>query len=161
MARLRWSTLGAVTIVVGTLSAVGLRWWTTRGHVPVTVPLLLAGVLLALAALVLVFGLRVRRDVRDQTLDDPVGASRVLVLGQAAAITAAIHVGYLLAQLGLALPRWDAPEPRAQVLRVLTCLVAAGALGAAGMLTQHFCRVPPDDEDEVQDSGDHRPGATA
>src|SRR5699024_12450541 len=48
MTRLRWSTLGAVTIVVGTLSAVGLRWWTTRGTLPLTGPLLLAGVLLAL-----------------------------------------------------------------------------------------------------------------
>ncbi len=161
MTRLRWSTLGAVTIVVGTLSAVGLRWWTTRGNVPVTVPLLLAGVLLALAGLVLVFGLRVRRDVREHTLDDPVGASRVLVLGQAAAVTAAIHVGYLLAQLGLALPRWDAPEPRSQALRVIACLAAAVALGAAGMLTQHFCRVPPEDEDDDEGSGGHQPGAAA
>ena len=159
MGRLRWSTLGAVTIVAGTIAVVALRWWTTRGHLPVTVPLVLAGVLLALAVLVLVFGLRVRSAVRKHTLDDPVGASRVLVLGQAAAITAAIHVGYLLAQLGLALPRWDAPEPRAQAIRVLTCLVAAAALVAAGMLTQHFCRVPPEDEDDDRDP--NRPDAAA
>src|SRR5699024_1602126 len=121
-------------------------WWTTRGHMPVNVPILLAGVLLALAAVVLFFGFRVRSAVRNHTLDDPVGASRVLVLGQAAAVTAAAHLGYLLAQLGLALPRWEAPEPRAQAIRVLACLVAAVAFGAAGMLTQHFCRVPPEDE---------------
>ena len=158
MSRLRWSTLGAVTIVAGTISVVALRWWTTSGHLPVHVPLLLAAVLLALAVLVLVFGLRVRAAVRRHTLDDPVGAARVLVLGQAAAITAAIHLGYLFAQLGLALPRWDAPEPRAQAIRVLICLVTAGALGAAGMLTQHFCRVPPEDDDD-QDSSP--PGVSA
>ena len=154
MSRLRWSTLGAVTIVAGTISVVALRWWTTLGHLPVHVPLLLAAVLLALAVLVLVFGLRVRAAVRRHT----VGAARVLVLGQAAAITAAIHLGYLFAQLGLALPRWDAPEPRAQAIRVLICLVTAGALGAAGMLTQHFCRVPPEDDDD-QDSSP--PGVSA
>lgn len=151
MRRLRWSTLGAVTIVAGTISVVALRWWTTRGHMQVNVPVLLAGVLLALAVLVLVFGLRVRSAVRNHTLDDPVGASRVLVLGQAAAVTAAIHLGYLLAQLGLALSRWEAPEPRAQAIRALACLVAAGALVAAGMLTQYFCQVPPEDEDDDQD----------
>ncbi len=159
MGRLRWSTLGAVTIVAGTISVVALRWWTTRGHLPVNVPIVLAGVLLALAVLVLIFGLRVRAAVRNHTLDDPVGASRVLVLGQSAAVTAAVHVGYLLAQLGLALPRWEAPEPRAQVLRVVVCLVAALGLAAAGMLTQHFCRVPPEDDDDEQ--GPRPPGATA
>lgn len=143
----RWPTLGAVVIVAGTVSVVALRWWTTRGHVPVHVPILLAGVLLALAAIVMIFGLRVRRAIRAGSLDDPVGASRVLVLGQAAAVTAAIHLGYLLAQLGLTLPHWGAPEPRSQGIRVLAGLIAAGLLAAAGMLTQHFCRVPPDDED--------------
>ena len=159
MGRLRWPTLGAVTIVAGTISVVALRWWTTRGHMPVNVPIVMAGMLLALAILVLIFGLRVRAAVRSHTLDDPVGASRVLVLGQAAAITAAVHVGYLLAQLGLALPRWDAPDPRAQAIRVMVCLIAAAALGAAGMLTQHFCRVPPEDEDDDQERP--HPGATA
>lgn len=159
MRRLRWSTLGAVTIVVGTISVVALRWWTTRGNLPVDVPILLAGVLLALAALVLVFGLRVRRAVRQHTLDDPVGASRVLVLGQAAAVTAAAHVGYLLAQLGLALPHWNAPDPRAQAIRALACLLAAIAFGVAGMLTQHFCQVPPEDEDDDPDPS--RPDAPA
>lgn len=148
MSRLRWSTVGAVTIVAGTVSVVALRWWVTRGHVPVTVPIVLTGVLIALSVLVMIFGLRVRAAVRAHTLDDPVGASRVLVLGQAAAVTAAIHVGYLLAQLGLAIPHWNAPEPRAQAARALAALVAALALGAAGMLTQHFCRVPPEDEDD-------------
>ncbi|WP_168211645.1 DUF3180 domain-containing protein [Ruania zhangjianzhongii] len=148
-----------MTIVAGTISVVALRWWTTRGHLPVNVPIVLAGVLLALAVLVLIFGLRVRAAVRNHTLDDPVGASRVLVLGQSAAVTAAVHVGYLLAQLGLALPRWEAPEPRAQVLRVVVCLVAALGLAAAGMLTQHFCRVPPEDDDDEQ--GPRPPGATA
>ncbi|UFU03508.1 DUF3180 domain-containing protein [Ruania suaedae] len=147
IARLRWPTLGAVVVVAGTISVVGLRWWTTRGNLAPDVPLLLTGVLFALAALVLVLGLRVRRAVVRARLDDPVGAARILALGQAAAITAAIHVGYLLAQLALAVPRLSAPEPRELALRSALALVGALALGAAGMITQWCCRTP-DDEDE-------------
>ncbi len=160
IAMLRWPTLGAVTVVAGTVSIVALRWWTTRGNVPPDVPVLLAGVLAALAVLVLVLGLRVRRAVTDARVDDPVGAARVLALGQAAAVTAAIHVGYLLAQLAMTLPRLTAPEPREQLLRVVLALLAAGALGVAGMVTQWFCRVP-DDGDEGQGRDDEDDAAAA
>lgn len=153
MTRLRWTTLAAIAIVAGTVSAVGLRWWTSRGHLPVDVPLMLALVLIALAALILVLGLRVRHAVRAQDIDDPIGASRILVLGQAGAITAAIHLGYFLAQIGLALPHLAAPAPREQALHALAGIVGAVALGVAGLLTQHWCRIPPEDEDDGGNNG--------
>lgn len=162
MTHLRWRALAAVVIVAGTVSAVGLRWWTSRGHLPVTVPLMLALVLLTLAVLVLVLGLRVRSAVRAHALDDPIGASRILVLGQAGAVTAAIHVGYFLAQIALALPHVSAPEPHDQVLRCVAGILGAVALGAAGLLTQHWCRIPPEDDDDdgTGPSGPSGPGAS-
>ncbi|UFU07173.1 DUF3180 family protein [Ruania halotolerans] len=157
ISRLRWSTLGAIAVVSGTIALVALRWWATQGNVAPTVPFLLAGVLGALAALVLALGLRVRRAVSTGHLDDPVGAARVLALGQAAAITAAIHFGYLGAQAANAIPHLQAPEPREQLVRTIAAMVAAGALLAAGMLTQWWCQVPEDD-DENEPPGGPVPG---
>jgi|SRR5690625_1291417 len=160
MSPLRVRTLAAVAIVAGTFSAVGLRWWTSRGHLPITVPLMLALVLLALAALVLVLGLRVRRALRAQDVDDPIGASRILVLAQAGALTAAIHLGYFLAQIGLTLPYLSAPAPREQLLRALAGVLGALALAAAGLLTQHWCRVPPDDDEDDGQGQEETPGTS-
>ncbi|SEE92115.1 DUF3180 domain-containing protein [Ruania alba] len=151
--RLGWPTLGAIVVVSGTIAVVALRWWTTRGNVAPTVPILLAGVLAALAALVLVLGLRVRRAVSSGHLDDPVGASRVLALGQAASITAAIHLGYLGAQAAIAAGNLQAPDPREQLIRVLVAVLAAGALLVAGMITQWCCQVPEDDDDDDPPGG--------
>ena len=145
--RVRWSTLGAVFLVVGTLSAVVLRWWQSRGGDLPLMPLLLAALLVIVGATTLLLGLRVRRWVtRGELLDGP-GATRTLALGQTSALAGAAIGGYLAASLGLAVLRLEAPDPRAVAISSAICLLAAVAMSVAGMITQWCCRVPPEDED--------------
>lgn len=145
--RVRWSTLGAVFLVVGTLSAVALRWWQSRGGDLPLMPLPLALLLVLVGATTLLLGLRVKRWVgRGELLDGP-GATRTLVLGQTAALAGAAVGGYLTASLALAAMRLEAPDPRAVAVSSGICLLAAVAMTVAGMITQWCCRVPPDDDD--------------
>lgn len=148
MQRLRWQSLAACFVIAGTISVIALRWWTSRGNNPIPVPLSHAVLLLVLAGGVLFLGLRIRRFIRDGVEFDAIGAARTLALGQAAAITAAAHVGYFTAQLALALPRIAAPEPRMQAWLAAAAILASGILIAAGLITEWCCKVPPEDEDE-------------
>lgn len=144
--QLRWSTLGAVFLVVGTLSAVVLRWWESRGGALPPIPLLLAVLLVLVAVIVLVLGLRVRRWVSRGEAIDALGATRTLVMGQTAALAGAALAGYLAASLVLAVLRLPAPEPREVAIGSGVTLLAALAMAGAGMLTQWCCRVPSDDD---------------
>lgn len=146
--QVRWINLGAVYLIVGTVSAVALRWWqSSGGNLPILSPLL--AVLLALVAVTtLVLGLRVRRWVGRGDDIDPLGATRTLVLGQAAAIAGAALAGYLTASLVLALLRLPAPEPRSVAISSAWGLAAAVAMAVAGMTAQWCCRVPPDEDEE-------------
>jgi hypothetical protein len=145
--RLRWSALGAVFLAVGTLSAVALRWWQSRGGDLPLMPLPLALLLVLVGATALLLGLRVKRWVaRGELLDGP-GATRTLVLGQTAALAGAAVGGYLTASLALAAMRLEAPDPRAVAISSAICLLAAIAMAVAGMITQWCCKVPPEDDD--------------
>lgn len=146
--QVRWRTLGAVFLVVATISAVALRWWQSRGEDLPTLSMLLAGLLVLVGAVVLVLGLRVRRWVRGGDPIDGVGATRTLVLGQTAAIAGAVLAGYLSASLVLALLQVSAPEPREVAVRSGLSLLAAAAMAVAGMITQWCCQVPPDDDEQ-------------
>lgn len=150
MQRLRWQSLAACFVIAGTISVIGLRWWTSRGHNPIPVPSSHAVLLVLLAVGVLCLGLRIRRFLRAGTAFDPIGAARTLALGQAAAITGAAHVGYFAAQLALALPRLAAPEPRTQAWLAAAAILASGSMIVAGLITEWCCKVPPEDEDEPQ-----------
>lgn len=144
--QLRWPVLGAAYLLVGTLSAVALRWWQSRGGTLPPISLLLAGLLLLVAVVVLVLGLRVRRWIRRGDPIDSLGATRTLVLGQTAALAGAVVGGYLTASLALALGELSAPEPRAVAIASGCSLLAAAAMAVAGMIAQWCCQVPPEDD---------------
>ena len=146
--QVRWINLGAVYLVVGTVSAVALRWWQSSGGNLPMISALLAVLLLAVAVTVVLLGLRVRRWVGRGDRIDPLGATRTLVLGQAAAVTGAILAGYLTASLVLALLGLPAPEPRSVATGSALGLTAAVVTAVAGMVAQWCCRVPPEDDDE-------------
>lgn len=143
---IRWSTVGAVFLVVGTLSAVALRWWQSRGSDLPAISPLLAALLAIVAVVVLVLGLRVRRWVRRGEVIDGPGATRTLALAQSAALAGAVLAGYLTASLALALLRIEAPEPRAVAGASALALVAAIATTVSGMVAQWCCQVPPSDD---------------
>lgn len=156
MQRLRWQTLFAVFVVTGAVSTVGLRAWISRGNSPVPIPWIQILLVVVLSVGVALLGLRIRRFVRRGELLNPVDAVRTLVLGQAAAVTGAIHLGYFVAQLLLALPRLEAPDPRTQAWLAGGAIVASALMVAAGLFAEWCCRVPPE-----EDSQDPPPSGTA
>jgi len=114
---------------------------------------MLAVLLAAIAVVVALLGLRVRRWVGRGERVDPLGATRTLVLGQAAAVAGAALAGYLTASLALALTRLPAPEPRSVAVASALGLLAAASMAVAGMVTQWCCRVPPDDDGDPPQRG--------
>lgn len=157
--RLRWQTLVTVFVVAGAVSTMGLWAWTSRGNNPIPIPWLQILLLVVLSGGVLAMGLRIRRYVRKAEPVNPVDAVRTLVLGQAAAITGAVHLGYFSAQLVLALPRLQAPDPRAQAWAAGAAIVASSVMIAAGWVAEWCCRVPPSDADP-SDPADPPDGST-
>lgn len=93
--------------------------------------------------------LRVRRE-----RVDPGRAVTFLVLGKAAALGGVLSAsGYLVFAL-MFVDRWEAPEPRARVIRGLVAVFAGVATAVAGLLLERACRV--DDTDPDGDSSDRR-----
>ncbi|HLS26870.1 MAG TPA: DUF3180 domain-containing protein [Beutenbergiaceae bacterium] len=156
MQRLRWQTLLAVFLVAGAVSTIGLRAWVSRGNNPVPIPWIQIALILVLSVGVALLGWRIRRFVGKGELLNPVDAVRTLVLGQATAVTGAIHLGYFTAQLVLALPRLEAPDPRTQAWSAGGAIFASVLMIAAGLFAEWCCRVPPD-----EDSEDPPPAGTA
>ena len=147
MNELRWRPLFAIFLIAGTASAIALRWWSSRGNNPVPIPLSHVLMIVVVAAVVVVLGLRIRRYVHRHEAFDAIGATRTLALAQAVAITGVVHIGYFAAQLGLALPRVNAPDPRTQAWLAAAGIIASVILVGAGLLAQWCCRVPDDDDD--------------
>lgn len=145
--------LRSIGLIAGiSAAALTLVLWLLqqRGTFPVRLPVGVVAVLLIAATIVLLLGLRIRRWLHRGDHIDPLGATRTLVLGQAAAIAGAIQAGYFVAQILLSLPRLHAPEPKAVLATAVVALIAAAVLVAAGLITQWCCRLPPEGEEDSQ-----------
>lgn len=147
MTHIGWRLLAGLYLVVGGLATVVLRWFNMRGTDPFPVPISVIILLAAIAAVVAYLGLRVRRWVRSGEKFDVIGATRTLALAQASALVGAMQAGYFTALVLTVIEAWPAPEAQSVVFSALAALAAAGALIAAGLLTQWCCRVPPEDDD--------------
>lgn len=143
----RVRAVALILLVSGAAFTVLLWFLEGRGTDPVRLPGAVVVVLLLVAVGVAGLGLRVRHWLRRREHVDPIGATRTLVLGQAAGIAGAIQGGYALAQILVSIPRLPAPEPQLVLATAVAALVASAALSAAGLLAQWCCRVPPEDDD--------------
>ncbi|MGO0576514.1 DUF3180 family protein [Ornithinimicrobium panacihumi] len=133
---------------------------STGGSVP---QLIWLGVvpLVAMIALVLVLSWQVRRYVSGKgspaNRPSPQRARGTLVGAQAAALGGAALVGWYAAHVLLHLPLVDVPSQRGQLLWALVHAVLAAALSVAGFVGQHWCRIPPGEDDDedgtVKDGG--------
>ncbi|MBG6238895.1 hypothetical protein IWX78_001867 [Mycetocola sp. CAN_C7] len=113
---------------------------------PITLPL----TLLAAAAIVLGFAIPIRRTVTGKRVAriDPFQAMRVVVLAKASS-----HVGALLTGVGLGAVIYFSTRPvlpalGSMWLAIATCIGAA-VLTAAGLVAEHLCTLPKDDDDDA------------
>ncbi|HLS02609.1 MAG TPA: DUF3180 domain-containing protein [Beutenbergiaceae bacterium] len=147
MTQIGWKPLLGLYLGVGGVSTLVLRWFQLRGTDPFPVPLSVIIVLVLIAGLVLCFGIRIRRWVRDGEHFDAVGATRTLALAQAASLVGAMQAGYFTSQIIIVYEALPAPDAWRVTLFGIAALVAAGVLIAAGLIAQWCCRVPPDEDD--------------
>lgn len=113
--------------------------------------------LVAVTVLVLVMSFQIRRYVQGRTRvrPSPQRGRGTLVGAQAAALGGAALLGWYLANALVHLPTVDVPSHRVQLVWGLAHAGAALALSVAGYVGQHWCRVPPgDDEDDGVPDGD-------
>lgn len=145
--------LVTVAAAVTLFSAVLWHFYTRAGSLLPGPAWITVAILLVLAGLVLWGGWKVRRYQRGRRDKDftVLGAASALRLAQAGAITGAVVVGWFLGHLAILLPDRDL-TPYARQLLPLGLLIAAGVLlCVAGLVAQHWCRIPEDRQDRDED----------
>lgn len=147
---------GLVTLVAGWLA---MRWFESSARTLPDPGWLGLVAILFLVATLLVAGRQVKttRDGSAERPITPLRAARILVLGQAGALTGAVLVGWYLASVLTLLPDADIESQRARIWPFAIHAVVALGLAISGMVVQRWCRIRPRDEDEegANGSGTH------
>lgn len=154
----RPGTAVLIAVVTGAVGWYALRLWESSGRLAPPVPWTALAGLVALAVAVVASGLPVRRwrSGARQTRLDPLVAARTVVFAKAAVYGGALFAGWYAAQALAVLPDVVGGRRTRLVLAALSA-VAGVAVVAAGFLVQHWCTLPPGDEDGQKDQD--RPGA--
>lgn len=142
--------LAAFAVAAALLSGLTAWWMQTAGLAPLAMPWTVLPVLLAIAGLVLWWGLPVRRwNAGDRSKPlDPLKAARTVALAKAVAHAGAIFTGwYFGAGIGLVADLGIDPRRERFVLS-MAATVAAVLVTAAGLLVERWCRRPPEDEED-------------
>ncbi|GAA2826403.1 uncharacterized protein DUF3180 [Leucobacter komagatae] len=124
-------------------------WLSSRGRPPIVLPYSLPVTLVALAIVLIVLGLRLRRHIaKGIGAVNPFQAVRLLATALAGQIVAALFAGFggglLLSLVGRTVP---APTPT--WLPMLITAMAAIALLMCAIITEHMCRIPPSEDPEA------------
>lgn len=138
--------LGSAAIGAG-LAVVIQAWLSSRGRPPIVPPYSMAVTLAALAILLIVLGLRLRRNMRKGVgAVNPFQAVRLLATARAGQIVGAVFSG-VAAGLLMSLIGRSVPAPTSTWLPMLVTGLAALALLACAVIAERLCRVPPGGED--------------
>ena len=133
----------AMGAALGLVLQFALSW---RGSAPLVPPLSLAVSLVLLAAVLLVFGIRLHRQIRKQPgAINPFHAVRLLVTARAGQLVGALFGGFG-AGLALALVGRSVPAQPGVWLPMVLVAIAGAALVACAAIVEHWCRVPPGDD---------------
>jgi len=141
-----WTAI--LTAFVATAVAwVALDTWTGSGNNPPPLGWPAVAGTLALVAVLIGAGLQVRQWIRGsgERRVDPLLAARIAVLAKAGAYCGAVLVGWYLGQALDIYPDLVGMR-RDRFIVALVAAASAVALSAAGFVVQHWCRVPPGDD---------------
>ncbi len=151
MRRTPWPRLVLIAGVVAALTTGLLKILEGRGSILVGPPVLSTVVTLGIAGLVLVMGWNVRQFVQGKRPGtDPIVAARTVALATAAAYTGALLTGWYAGHVLLVIGDLGIAARREVAIGAGVAMLGAVVLAIAGLVAEHWCEVPPDDQDGVQ-----------
>lgn len=140
----------------------GAMWFietalTATGRPVVIPPFTLAVALLLIGVIIVVMALPVRKVSRGVVgaRVDPFYATRVVMLAKASALGGALLGGGGLGIVGYLLSRSVLPAAGSVAMAVTTA-VGALLLLVAGLIAEHMCRIPPEDDEKRNGTPDPR-----
>ena len=146
-------------LVLLTLLGGGVTWFletalAASGQPVLIPPFTLAVAIVLIGAVVVVMALPVRRVSRGapNARIDPFYATRVVMLAKASSLSGALLAGGGLGIAGYLLSRSVLPGVGSITMAFATA-VGATLLLVAGLVAEHMCTIPPDDDDKQH----HRP----
>lgn len=154
MKRTHISTLVLLALIGGISGGFLETVLATAGRAIVLPPFTLALGLLAIGVMVVVLALPIRRLTRGKASQpvDPFYSMRVLVLAKASALSGSLVTGFGTGVLVYLVSRSVVPGIGSVGLAIATMVGAIGLL-AGGLVAEHMCTIPPNDDDD--DQGDH------
>ncbi|KSW29630.1 DUF3180 domain-containing protein [Cellulomonas sp. B6] len=149
MSATRRGTLALLAVGVAAVTWWAMRLLVGRGSAtPPEVPWLVIGVELVIAGVVLSMGWAVRQFQQGRRPDlNPLRAARTVVLAKAACYTGALLTGWYGGQALSLLTDADVPGNTARAGAAGLAVLGAVALAVAGLVVEHWCRIPPPDAD--------------
>lgn len=150
----------AVSAVVGTAIGLLLQFgFNARGAPTLVPPLSLPASLLTVAAVLIVFGVRLRRNaVNRPGAVNPFHAVRLLATARAGQVVGAL-LGGTGAGLALVLLGRSVAPPVSTWLPMVLTAVAGALLVVCAVIAERLCRVPPGDGEKSEDQEpDRSPG---
>lgn len=148
MKRTRVTTIILLAVIGAAIGAFGELALVSTGRPIVNLPITLAIALAVIGGIVVSLAIPILRMTRATTAPrvDPFYATRVLVLAKACAMTGALVAGVGVGVLAYLLTR--SVIGVGSVTQAIAAIVGAGVLLAGGLIAEHMCRVPPEDDDK-------------
>ncbi|PII83742.1 hypothetical protein BMH32_14655 [Leucobacter sp. OLJS4] len=160
--RTSWIWLLVFGVVGAGVGALVQAQRSAVGVPPLVPPLSLSATLTVLAGVLLVLGILLRRAVthRAERMVNPFHAVRLLAASRASQFVGALFGGFGLGAL-LPLGARSVPAPGATWAPILATAITGAVLLGVGLLVEHWCRVPPSDDEDGEGSGGGPGGGAA
>lgn len=85
----------------------------------------------------------------ERTTTTPLGAYRTLALARSCILGGALLAGYFGAQVAIAAQHWHAAFAPPHLWTAVASVVASVGVAVVGHIVEEWCRLPPDDDDDL------------